>query len=168
MSKSFRDRPAWKTAKIKMKVDKNNKIILPRVVERICLKTDFYPFGKHLIAKLLKIIPREYIYGLKRIELRPRPNSDIGNPYGIYWLDEKIVILYSVPKGIWEYSNQLSQGWQDLFELHDARILKENESKIQVVWEKNVDLAYFIYKEVLLHELGHHYENQYKTKRKPH
>lgn len=163
MSKSFRDRPTWKTAELKQKINKKENVILPRVVQIKCIKSEFYPFDKQLVEKLLAILPAEYIYGLKRVELRPRIN-EIGNPYALYRRREKTVILYSVPQEAWEF-DRLKQGWQNYFKSRGANIVMGQGSLVKVVWSDIFDLI-FVFYETFLHELGHHYQNQYKTKKK--
>ena len=142
--------------------DRENKIVYPKVIQRACLKSDFFPFDKQPISVLLRLLPKEYIYGLKQVELRPRPNSGIGNPLGLYRRSEKKIILYSAPKNSWDF-DKLGQGAQDYYELHGATVLKESNSSVKVVWKEVIDLAFLFYT-VFLHELGHHYQHQYRTK----
>jgi hypothetical protein len=161
MSASYRTTKTWIAAARRFPRDREGNGILPRVIEREPRIGDVHPLRKQHIVAFLHKLPIDYLYGLKRIELRPRPSDEIGKPYGCYLVDEKIIILYSVPALQWQVSDK--GAW--LFELHGAEI-EAKQDAVFVHWKKPVDLAYFMYREVFLHELGHHYDNQYRNKRK--
>lgn len=161
MSKSFRDRPKWKTAELKFPKDREKKFIYPRVIQSACLKKEYFPLNKVAFSALLRFLPKEYIYGLKKIELRPRPGKEIANPLAYYRSGEKTIFLFSVPKGIWKFDKIGNTGY---YELHGAAITTNADSSVTVVWKDRLDLA-FMYYVVFLHELGHHYQHQYRTKK---
>ena len=163
MSRSFRDRPTWKTAELRQKTDKEGKIILPKVIQRACLKTECYPFDKRPIEKALELLPPEYIYGLKSVELWPRAGR-VGFPLGVYLRPDKTIIIYSVPKKPWVFDS-LGQGTQNYYEMNGVIITKGEGHSVTVEWTKWVDLA-FVFYNTFLHELGHHYQFQYRTKKK--
>jgi len=133
-----------------------------RVIERRPAPGDIHPISGRQMRRIVQGIRKRYIYGLVAIELRARPNTAIGCPYGEYLNDEKKIRLFSVPFPEWRFERECNTG---LFESHGATIQKEGKT-IVVKWSELVDVAYFIY-EVFLHELGHHFHNQYRAKR-PH
>ena len=103
---------------------------------------------------------RSYIYGLERVELRAR-NHEIGNPYGLYLPDEKVIILYSLPL-TWELPHiglQLGKSLQRFY----AEI-ESYDNKFVVTWPGENFMGVWFLSYVLAHELGHHYIEQYKTK----
>ena len=51
------------------------------------------------------------------------------------------------------------------FKAHDAEV-EVVGAEVFIRWTHPVDLAYFIYREVFLHELGHHHHNQYRSRNK--
>jgi hypothetical protein len=123
---------------------------------------DIHPLCKRQVARLLQALPEEYLYGLRAIELRPR-QAGVGDPFGVYLNDENSVWIYSLPFPEWKLP---PRSGASLYEIHGAEV-KRQEDCVSVVWPRPVDLAYFVYREVLLHELGHHWHNRYRTKR-PH
>lgn len=162
MSKSYRTELTRKIAARCFPRDREGNGILPRVIERKPCEGDVHPLHKRHIVAFLRGMPIDYLYGLKRVELRPRTSDEIGKPYGCYLIDEKAISIYSVPATQWQVS-EIEAEWA--FQLHGAEV-KVEQDHLQVLWHKPVDLAYFMYREVFLHELGHHYDNQYRYKRK--
>jgi hypothetical protein len=132
-----------------------------RVIERRPAHGDIHPLsGKHL-RRIIPGIYKRYFYGLVSVELLPRNGDAIGRPYGEYLNDERKIRLYSVPFPEWRFSGRTAVG---LFDVHGAVVSREGDSTI-VRWPSPLDLAYFMYREVFLHELGHHFHNRYRTKR---
>ncbi len=156
MSKSYRTQPP--------RVLANRKQGSPKVtvVERKCLKSDYHPLDKAMIKELIQELPAEYTYGLKAIELSDRNSREIGQPYAVYREDEKSIIIYSVPKDAWAFES-LGQDTRDMYFEHGAEE-NESESLISILWKTQLDLAYFMFMEVFLHELGHHFVNQYRCR----
>ena len=160
MSKSFRTRPP-------RFIPNENRVSIDNIIvfERKSLKRDHYPLNKKMIQAYIKDLPPEYMYGLKSIELRDRNSIPIGDPYAFYRESEKDIIMYSVPPEKWLFS-QLKQGSIDRFKEHNAKVIK-HINQIEVLWRKPIDVAYFMFREVFLHELGHHYVYQYRHRNKP-
>ena len=158
MSKSYRTLPP--------RVLANRKLgsIKTAIVEGKCVKNDCHPLNKAMIKELIKELPVEFVNGLKSIKLSDRNSRKIGCPYAVYREDEKSIIMYSVPKQEWVFSN-LSQNVRDMYFEHGAEEI-QNESSIIINWVSSLDLAYFMFKEVFLHEIGHHFINQYKCRNK--
>ena len=123
-------------------------------------KTRFSSFSQ--LRQIVRGIYKRYFYGLTAIKLFPRPGK-IGEPYGLYLNDEKVVWLYSVPYPEWRFDRQINVNH---YESHGADVKSTDDGAI-LRWPASVDLAYYMYREVLLHELGHHFHNRYRTKR-PH
>ncbi len=159
MSKSYRTQPPRVIASTKLESQRPITI-----VERKCIKSDYHPLNKAMINEFLIELPKEYIYGLKALELLDRNSRDIGNPYAIYREDEKSIIIYSVLKKVWVFKS-LGNSIRQLYFEHGATE-EQCENSISIIWEAPLDLAYFMFCEVLLHELGHHYVNQYRCRNK--
>ena len=133
-----------------------------RVQERAVRIGDIHPLQKCHVTKILQDLPEDYLYGLASIELRPR-HADVGDPFGLYLNDERKIWIYSTPYPEWRLP---PNSGVYLYDIHGAKITRQ-EDFVSVLWLRPVDLAYFVYREVLLHELGHHWHNRYRTKR-PH
>lgn len=163
MSRSYRTRPKNIIAKERMPRDKDRQIIFPRIIVRKPRPGDIHPINRGGIAKAFDKLPIDYFYGLKEIELRARPR-EIGKPFGKYSRSSKKIILYSVPEKQWKISNP-SEGLIDALNRYKAKIIK-TENGIIVEWEADF-LLFMFFLSILFHELGHHYVNQYKNKKKP-
>jgi len=154
---------SYKTEKPSVQASRNlvreGGVVKPlRIIKRKPFHGDIHPLNKRQIRNLLKLVPDEYVYGLKAIELRPR-NGEIGCPFGQYLRNEKIILLYSLPMN-W---GEIPLGTQCIssVEMWNANISDHGE-KYKVVWENKVDLFFWFFTYVLTHELGHHYHEQYK------
>ena len=112
-------------------------------------------------------VPLEYLYGLKQIELRPRADQ-VGNPYGFYSPGEKLIVLYSAPR-VWELGRVSDEpsllGQIAVLEDYGAQV-RRDRNKLMVHWPESVGLEKLYFWQVFLHELGHHYSNQWKRRRK--
>ena len=117
------------------------------------------------VRGVLSSLPIEYIYGLRKIELLPRVSVEVGNPYGVYRLDEKDILLYSMP---------MSWSWEEA-SIESLEILKmrkwyahvvERGQGVSIQWPHEGARAMWFYIEVFAHELGHHYRNQYRGRSK--
>jgi len=141
--------------------DENGEPYLPRIIARQPRRGDVYPLPKSILAGALKTIPVEYIYGLSRIELRARQGR-IGDPFGAYRPDEKVIILYSLPR-LWVV-DLMSEGGRKELEAFGARVSQRGR-RWHVYWPSEAGLAVWFFKEVVTHELGHHFSKQYENKR---
>ncbi len=159
MSRSYRTDPAKVIALRRMSSSSDRC----RIVERDPAPSDVHPLSSQQLSRIIGGIYGRYFYGLRIIELRPRCGPSIGKPYGESLNDERTIRLYSVPFPDWHFQRKINVGF---YEAHGASVLSEEDSSV-VRWPSEVDLAYFMYREVFLHELGHHYHNRYRTKR-PH
>ena len=138
--------------------------MLPRVIERPPAFGDIHPLAGRTVRCLFRRIPLEYLYGLARIELRPRQTAAVGQPFGCYLRDEKIVILYSVPPSVWQFPGRLPADYRRSFEARSATISQHGDH-VRVTWPDEggfMRLWYYAY--VFTHELGHHYVEQYRAK----
>ena len=115
----------------------------------------------------MRFVPLEYLYGLNQIELRPRVD-DVGQPYGFYSPSEKLIVLYSAPTA-WELGSASEEasllGTIMVYKDHGAEVKREQD-KLMVHWPDPVGLEKLYFWHVFLHELGHHYSNQWKRRRK--
>jgi len=159
MSRSYRTDPTNVIARRRAPLSSDRC----RIIERRPAHGDIHPVTAKQLQRITRGIYGRYFYGLSSIELLPRLGSSIGEPYGEYLNDEKIIRLYSVPFPEWHFRGQINAYF---YEAHGASILSSQDSCV-LRWPRLVDLAYFIYREVFLHELGHHFHNRYRTKR-PH
>ena len=164
MSRNTRVLPTRRLAATRIERDRNGKLLLPRVVERRPRHGDVHPLTRKYLSVLLRYQRIDYLYGLKQIELRPRMSDRVADPYGFYSSGEKLIVLYSVPPTRWQFSG-LAPNDRRNFESYDA-IVSEEANCVCVSWPRLFDLAYFMYQEVLCHELGHHHDFQYRHKRK--
>ena len=161
MSKSYRtERPRVLAAK-NFKRDREGNVILPRVIERAPRLGDIHPLSKSDIVTALWKMPAAYLYGLRVIELRPRVGKT-GYPFGCYRTIEKAIHLYSLPD-VWRFSYKGYSG--QMYRRYGADV--ETKSGFQTVrWSRDEYLACFMYEDVLLHELAHHYDYQYPRRNK--
>jgi len=99
------------------------------------------------------------------IELRPRHDSNVGRPYGFYEGVEKRIVLYSLPMN-WSFDFHISLKYRQSLISSAARVMQTKDST-GIVWDKKEDRALWFFKDVLLHELAHHYCHQNRYRRKP-
>jgi len=146
------------------KRDKDGSRALPRIVTRKPRTGDIHPLTRATISNYLLMVPPAYFYGLKAVELRPRKDA-VGCPYGLYSPDEKRIWLYSCPSREWRFSKEIWSRHKELL-ARGAQIVTSDDGSNDVVVEWNdpfdIELQFV---NVLLHELGHHYVNQYKSSR---
>jgi hypothetical protein len=123
-----------------------------------------------MVRGFLRLLPTEYVYGLKAIELRPRPGA-VGQPYGLYRPGEKTIILYSLPMA-WELPTAESAGGEPSggeIEMRDLFLadIREHDGARFVHWPSIGCLAWWFSTTVLAHELGHHHRYQYRFQHRP-
>lgn len=163
MSRSYRTRPKDVIAQERMPRDSQGRFIFPRIVIRNPKHGDIHPLSRKMIVRAYNKLPIEYFYGLKGIELRAR-SGDIGKPFGKYSYHAKKIILYSVPEKQWNITNP-TNGFIEALHRYHAKISNVKDGII-VEWKTDLWLSMF-YLSILFHELGHHYMDQYRCKRKP-
>ena len=161
MSDSFRTQKESVLAARRIKRDAEGKPIFPRIVAKPPTVGDIHPITKPQLQRLFDQIPIKYLYGLRRIELKQRLNSDVGNPFGLYSPNEKTIKLFSLPTE-WKLKH-LSNSVRFSLEKFYADITEED--KFIVVRWKNVEvMCLWYYCDVFTHELGHHFKMQYYHK----
>jgi hypothetical protein len=163
MSRSHHTRPPARIARTEFPRDREGKLILPRVIQREPYPGDIHPITRKHVLAFLRRLPIEYVYGLTSVDLLPRKNP-VGEPFGLYMNDERRVVLYSMPWPGWRFKS-LSAGNSDWYETHGAKTVRHEDS-VEIHWPREIDLAYFMFSEVFLHELGHHHQKQYERKYK--
>lgn len=163
MSRSYRSQKESAIAERRIARRADGRVVLPRIVEGASAVWDRHPLTKRALAKLLPTLPREYLYGLSRIELRARHRPAIGRPYGVYWPDERAIVLYSLPKTrTWAYGS-IEPAWRASFERFGA-VIKAEGKRVRLSWPIAGSLARWFYSEVFAHELGHHFIQRYQGK----
>jgi hypothetical protein len=135
---------------------------LPRIVERAPAAGDIHPLTARALRGLFERIPAEYLYGLARIELRARRTAAVGQPFGCYRRDEKVLILYSVPPRVWRFPSVRSDFCRSLEACYGA--FTQREGHIEIIWPDDAFISLWYYAHVFTHELGHHYVEQYRHK----
>ncbi len=145
-------------------------VVLPRIIQRKPRPGDIHPVDKKALRGILRSSPEEYVYGLDRIEFKPReaPRSEegytlIGAPFGFYMRVDKSITLFSLPM-TWVL-REISPGLTYTVTGWGGNIQEEN-GKIIVEWPSENHLGLWFTCTVIHHELGHHYRHQYRRKRK--
>lgn len=164
MARSYRTDKPRVIADRRLARDDDGEIVLPPILVRRPRKGDVHPFTSAALQRLLRSeVPLEYLHGLRRIEMRPRL-EEVGEPFAYYLPDEKAIILYSLPQE-WTWSGD---DLPELFILTMERVsadVRYRGKHVHIRWPDRATLALWFFVEVLAHELGHHYRNQYRIRR---
>lgn len=162
MSRSYGTTKQSVLAGRRIKRSRTGERIIPRVISCRPRAGDIHPMGRSHVLRLLSQIPEKYIYGLSRVELRAR-TGEIGKPFGLYLPRDKAIYLYSLPT-TWHVP-AISKGVLAALRQYSPQI-EHKENEVIVRWpDEDIFMLWFFY-EVVTHELGHHYRNQYRSKRK--
>lgn len=161
MSDSYRTQKESVLAARRIKRDVKGNPVYPRIVVKPPSDGDIHPLTKQDLNRLFKRIPIEYLYGLKRIELRPRKNKEVGSPFGQYCASERVITLFSLPDE-WKLKSIGSSIFCSLTKFY-AEISEEKDFVI-VRWRDQSVMCLWYYCDVFTHELGHHYRAQYRHK----
>lgn len=143
--------------------DKAGLRILPRVICRKPRHGDVHPLSAEDVRNVLHMVPPSYVYGVRTVELRARTRA-VGEPFGLYQIDEKRVRLYSCPPSTWVFEGaepvigRYFASWGATVTT-DARF----PTRIVIDWPDRRRL-WDVYLDTLLHELGHHH-TQYEASR---
>ena len=163
MARSYRTEKPSVLAIYRIPRDRDNRFVYPRVIARRPSPGDVHPLSKQSLSGILRQTPIEYLYGLKRIELRPRRNNKIGEPFGCYLPNEKTIWLYSLPP-IWRMK-EIPPGLRHNVKSFGAAVVNVNDS-VEVRWLESesayVDVWFLT---IFMHELGHHFVEQYRNQR---
>lgn len=89
--------------------------------------------------------------------------GEIGKPFGLYQPRDKAIYLYSLPT-TWHLPS-LSKGMLAGLRQYFPQI-EQKEKEVIVRWPSVEIFMLWFFLEVFAHELGHHYRNQYRSKRK--
>lgn len=131
-----------------------------RVIERRPFPGDCHPISKTDLEILLAVIPVEMVHGLRSIELRPR-NHEVGGPFAQYRVKAKSIILYSVPHS-WEFNAFYPSLAREVG--NAGAEVTHDGSRMRVAWPDEDRLRLWYFFDVFGHELGHHFNNQFKHK----
>src|SRR4051794_31723766 len=110
----------WVQAGRNMPRRPDGSVRYPTVISRKPRRGDIHPVPKSALERLMPGVLPQYLYGLKRIELRARRSPAIGQPFGCYYRRERVVALYSLPL-TWEL-DQLARGWEGLLTGYGAEV----------------------------------------------
>jgi hypothetical protein len=131
-----------------------------RIVVRPPRLGDHHPLSKADIEVLRVLLPREALHGLRRIELRPR-NHDIGSPFAQYWPGERTIVLYSLTTD-WSFD---ACYFGLAAEVRRAGAIVSTEGTgMRVHWPDRDALKLWFFLDVLGHEIGHHFDRQFRRK----
>jgi hypothetical protein len=142
----------------------------PRIIVRKPRVGDVHPIAPIRLRNLLLAAPQHYVQGLRYVELRPRANAHIGQPFAAYRPGEKGIILYSLPLA---YSLPLITLSPDQtiepstvagMRMAGASVAI-TANRVRVRWPSRLRLGFWFWWFVLNHELGHHYRVQYRGRR---
>jgi hypothetical protein len=151
----------WLQAARNMPRGADGAIVYPPVISRKPRRGDVHPVSPAALRERMPGIRPEYLYGLRRIELRSRRSNRIGEPFGCYLFRERVVVLYSLPL-VWTLDG-LSNGWKEQLTAYHAEVHKEDKD-IHVSWPSDTLLDLWFWDQVFIHELGHHFVEQYKER----
>jgi hypothetical protein len=142
MSLSYRTMPTEQLARWHYPRNPDHYLIRPRVIEREPRPGDIHPLPQSDLRAFLGVVPIDYTYNLRFVELRPRVSEEIGHPYGFYRFKERMIVLYSVPAREWFFPLRLqhyAQGYLKSFRA-DAEI---TDMGVRVTWKQAKDLSLF-------------------------
>ena len=162
MSRSFRTRPPALIA-VSRRGETAGGRTFPTIIERQPSVGDIHPLDKKLIRELLPSLPEEYLYGLRSIELRSRKNAFVGYPFGQYRIKDKAICLFSLPFPTWSMP-KLRKESRRTYRRFGA-VVEDDEHTSSIRWPELESLRNFQMEFVFLHELGHHYQYRFKTKK---
>jgi hypothetical protein len=131
-----------------------------RIIERRPFPGDLHPISKSELESVLAVIPPEMLHGLRSVELRPR-NHEVGNPFAQYRSKAKSIILYSVPHS-WEFDAFYPSLAREVGDA-GAEVTREGK-RMRVAWPDEDSLRLWYFFDVFGHELGHHFDYQFKHK----
>jgi hypothetical protein len=140
---------------------------LPRIVEREPRLGDVHPLPSGVLRRFLGWVPLAYLHSLRRIELRPRVSERVGRPFGLYDPSERMIILYSLPLS-WTWpgfkrSSLLLRGMRAI-----GAAISVEASTVTVTWPSPERLGAWFWREILVHELSHHYRQAFRGRRGKH
>ena len=131
-----------------------------RIIERSPFPGDRHPISKPELESVLAVIPVEMLHGLRSVELRPR-NHEVGGPFAQYRSKAKTIILYSVPHS-WEFDAYYPSLAREVGNA-GAEVTREGK-RMRVTWPDEDSLRLWYFFDVFGHELGHHFDYQFKHK----
>jgi hypothetical protein len=162
MSRSYRTEKVSRIATRRLRKNSSGELILPRIVERRPAKGDAHPIPAGVIRRILGVVPVEYVYGLRLIELRARQNS-VGLPFAFYRPGERKIVIYSVPP-VWEFELLPPSLRRSLKRFHAAIADSPARTMSRITWNPPEFRTVWFAAEVLAHEFGHHLRFQYRHK----
>ncbi len=135
-----------------------------RIVIRRARAGDVHPIDAGHLRNLLRAAPLPYVQGLRRVELRARPNERIGQPFGLYRPREKTVILYSLPL-TWSWGGATSEPSIAASMRWAGAAVTSDASGVTIRWPSRERMGFWFWIFVVNHELGHHFRVKYRGRR---
>jgi hypothetical protein len=166
MSRSYKTQKESVIAKRRIVRDTRGNPLYPRIIVRRARQGDIHPLTRQQLKSVFQNIPLKYLYGLHAIEMRARQDNRIGDPFGKYSIEDKIIILFSLPLE-WQLEGAKIDSLPEFIlrcQLCKAEIT-ESERGVTIKWSDKTWLSFWYYMEIFTHELGHHYNIQYRHKK---
>ena len=162
MARTFRTQKRAHLAERRISRTRTGEVRYPRVVQRTPRDGDSHPADRRFVANLLRLVPVEYLYGLKRIELRARQSEEVGKPFGLYLPDEKTIILYSLPME-WSWKGISPRSRLVLSMRRFFAEIRHDDGVLHIRWPEAGSRSVWFYSKVL----SHHHRNQYRARLRP-
>jgi hypothetical protein len=135
MSNNTRDLPRRIAAARKVERDGAGEPVMPVVVARNPGKGMCHPLGRAEILGFLAEFELEYVEGVKKIELLAGRVDRIGEPFGEYDREKRLIVLYALPEGAeWRVRN-LSGAAVKSLEDYAGTVLKGRDGVFVVSWK---------------------------------
>ena len=155
MARTYKTDPPHRVSERRAERDADGKPRLPPIKQRRPHHGDVHPVPAKVLRKWLRDIAPHYYYGLRRIELKPRP-GEIGRPYGYYSPHDREVVLYSLPM---EWRMDIFAAGE--LRKYGAEFEFDDDDDCLVRWPEHARLGLWFFHTVVTHELGHHYAEIY-------
>ncbi len=135
MSNNTRDLPRRIAAERKVKRDEAGAPVMPVVVARNPGKGMCHPLGRAKIMEFLAEYELEYVEGLKKIELLAGRVDRIGDPFGEYDREKRLIVLYALPEGAeWRVRN-LSASTVRFLKRYEGEVVEGADGVFVVSWK---------------------------------
>ena len=139
---------------------------LPRIVEAPPRPGFCHPADREEVARFLRRLGPEALYGLRLVELCGGPAwvRDAIPPVGRLRIPGQVA-LHDVPRPPWRWPGSIAAHDAGSFERAGAVVATDRAAGTTVVEWPGASLTTFLLFDVLLHEIGHHVLQHSKGKR---
>ena len=162
MGKTAHTWPSWLQARDNIGRGPDGRVKLPRFVVHPPRPGDVHVLDKKMLVKLFPYLPLDYRNGLKVVELRARVPATVGLPWGTYHGREKRIRLYSLPALEWPIQSRHESASRVFHQF--GGVVSQERGQGTVRRATPIDAARFLFVHVFAHELGHHFDRQYRCK----